>query len=73
MVKLPKRLLRSIIHRIVSPSGAQAEHARYNLVYLARPEHHVFLKRLERNNWRPWKMTRKLRRSVARIGLFGEA
>ena len=40
-------LLRSNIYRIISPPGEQAEHTRYSLVYFARPEDDVLLKRLE--------------------------
>jgi hypothetical protein len=40
-------LLRSNIHRVVSPAGAQAEHTRYSLVYFARPQDNFVLKRLE--------------------------
>jgi isopenicillin N synthase-like dioxygenase len=47
MVKFTNGLLRSNIHRVVSPPGSQAEHTRYSLVYFSRPEDDVFLKRLE--------------------------
>ncbi|EEH06661.1 oxidoreductase [Histoplasma capsulatum G186AR] len=47
MVKFTNGLLRSNIHRVVSPPGAQAETTRYSLVYFARPEDDVILKRLE--------------------------
>lgn len=47
MVKFTNGLLRSNIHRVVSPPGQQAKHARYSLVYFARPEDDVVLKRLE--------------------------
>lgn len=40
-------LLRSNIYRVISPPGEQAEHTRYSLVYFARPEDDVLLKRLE--------------------------
>ncbi|EER38322.1 oxidoreductase [Histoplasma capsulatum H143] len=46
-VKFTNGLLRSNIHRVVSPPGAQAETTRYSLVYFARPEDDVILKRLE--------------------------
>ncbi|KAL4931615.1 putative oxidoreductase, 2OG-Fe(II) oxygenase family [Aspergillus undulatus] len=40
-------LLRSNIHRVVSPPGEQANSTRYSLVYFARPEDDVVLRRLE--------------------------
>lgn len=50
MVKFTNGLLRSNIHRVVSPPGAQAECTRYSLVYFSRPEDDVVLKRLEGSN-----------------------
>lgn len=50
MVKFTNGLLRSNIHRVVSPPGAQADHTRYSLVYFNRPEDDVMLKRLEGSN-----------------------
>lgn len=47
MVKFTNGLLRSNIHRVVSPPGAQASSTRYSLVYFARPEDEVKLKRLD--------------------------
>ncbi|KAL1954382.1 hypothetical protein VTO42DRAFT_1248 [Malbranchea cinnamomea] len=47
LVKFTNGLLRSNIHRVVSPPGAQADFTRYSLVYFARPEDDVLLKRLE--------------------------
>jgi isopenicillin N synthase-like dioxygenase len=47
MVKFTNGLLRSNIHRVVSPPGAQADITRYSLVYFSRPEDEVLLKRLE--------------------------
>ncbi|OAX83322.1 hypothetical protein ACJ72_02322 [Emergomyces africanus] len=47
MVKFTNGLLRSNIHRVVSPPGPQAETTRYSLVYFARPEDDIILKRLE--------------------------
>ncbi|KAG0650099.1 Glutamine hydroxylase [Hyphodiscus hymeniophilus] len=47
MVKFTNGLLRSNIHRVVSPPGDQAKDTRYSLVYFARPEDDVVLKRLE--------------------------
>lgn len=46
MVKFTNGLLRSNIHRVVSPPGSQADTTRYSLVYFARPEDDVPLKRL---------------------------
>lgn len=40
-------LLRSNIHRVVSPPGQQADHTRYSLVYFSRPENEVLMKRIE--------------------------
>lgn len=47
MVKFTNGLLRSNIHRVISPPGAQSDSTRYSLVYFARPEDDVMLKRLE--------------------------
>jgi isopenicillin N synthase-like dioxygenase len=47
MVKFTNGLLRSNIHRVVSPPGEQAKETRYSLVYFARPEDDVVLRRLE--------------------------
>lgn len=47
MVKFSNGLLRSNIHRVKSPPGAQADTTRYSLVYFARPEDDTPLKRLE--------------------------
>jgi isopenicillin N synthase-like dioxygenase len=47
MVKFTNGLLRSNIHRVVSPPGEQAKETRYSLVYFARPEDEVVLRRLE--------------------------
>lgn len=47
MVKFTNGLLRSNIHRVVAPPGAQAEETRYSLVYFARPEDRVMLRRLD--------------------------
>lgn len=50
MVKFTNGLLRSNIHRVVSPPGEQAKETRYSLVYFSRPEDEVILKRLEGSN-----------------------
>ena len=47
MVKFSAGLLRSNLHRVVSPPGAQAELVRHSLVYFCRPEHDVTLRRLK--------------------------
>ncbi|KAJ5492392.1 Oxoglutarate/iron-dependent dioxygenase [Penicillium expansum] len=47
MVKFTNGLIRSNIHRVVAPPGLQAESTRYSLVYFARPEDSVMLRRLE--------------------------
>jgi len=47
MVKFTNGLLRSNIHRVVSPPGLQAQCTRYSLVYFCRPADDVLLKRLE--------------------------
>lgn len=47
MVKFTNGLLRSNVHRVASPPGAQASHTRYSLVYFARPGDEVRLKRLK--------------------------
>lgn len=47
MVKFTNGLLRSNIHRVNAPPGLQADATRYSLVYFARPEDSVVLRRLE--------------------------
>ncbi|KAL4753701.1 hypothetical protein BDW72DRAFT_190907 [Aspergillus terricola var. indicus] len=47
MVKFTNGLLRSNIHRVVSPPGEQADTTRFSLVYFSRPEDDVPLRRLE--------------------------
>ncbi|RAK93869.1 oxidoreductase [Aspergillus costaricaensis CBS 115574] len=47
MVKFTNGLFRSNIHRVVAPPGQQAGFTRYSLVYFARPEDEVPLRRLE--------------------------
>lgn len=47
MVKFSAGILRSNLHRVVSPPGAQAELVRYSLVYFCRPEYEVKLGRLK--------------------------
>ena len=47
MVKFTNGVLRSNVHRVVSPPGDQASITRYSLVYFARPEDDVVLKRLD--------------------------
>ncbi len=47
MVKFTNGLLRSNIHRVVSPPGEQAGCTRYSLVYFARAEDDVLLRRLD--------------------------
>ncbi len=46
MTKFSAGILRSNIHRVISPPGAQADIARYSLVYFTRPEYEVKLKHL---------------------------
>ncbi|TAQ85203.1 hypothetical protein B7494_g6471 [Chlorociboria aeruginascens] len=47
MTKFSNGLLRSNIHRVVSPPGEQAKETRYSLVYFSRPEEEVVLRRLD--------------------------
>ncbi|KZP01751.1 Clavaminate synthase-like protein [Calocera viscosa TUFC12733] len=47
MVKFTAGLLRSNIHRVMSPPGEQADQTRFSLVYFSRPENSVVLKRLK--------------------------
>jgi isopenicillin N synthase-like dioxygenase len=47
MVNFSGGILRSNLHRVVSPPGEQAREVRHSLVYFSRPEHNVILKRLE--------------------------
>jgi isopenicillin N synthase-like dioxygenase len=53
MVKFTNGVLRSNIHRVASPPGAQGDHTRYSLVYFCRPEDDVVLKRLEGSDMIP--------------------
>lgn len=46
LVKFSSSILRSNIHRVVSPPGPQAETTRYSLVYFSRPEDQVLLRPL---------------------------
>jgi len=46
LVKFSAAILRSNIHRVVSPPGLQAETTRYSLVYFSRPEDDVLLRPL---------------------------
>ena len=46
MVKFTAGVLRSNLHRVISPPGMQANLARYSLVYFCRPENDVKLARL---------------------------
>jgi isopenicillin N synthase-like dioxygenase len=46
MVKFSGGILRSNLHRVVSPPGEQAKEIRRSLVYFSRPEHDVVLTRL---------------------------
>lgn len=46
MVKFSAGILRSNIHRVVSPPGVQGDETRYSLVYFSRPEDEVVLKPL---------------------------
>ncbi|OAQ96689.1 hypothetical protein LLEC1_02208 [Akanthomyces lecanii] len=47
LVKFTNGVLRSNIHRVVSPPGAQAQYPRYSIAYFSRPEDDVPLRRLE--------------------------
>lgn len=47
MVKFTNGLLRSNIHRVAAPPGVQGDWTRYSLVYFARPEDNVMLRRLD--------------------------
>jgi isopenicillin N synthase-like dioxygenase len=47
MVKFTNGLLRSNIHRVVSPPGPQASMPRVSIVYFMRPEDSAILKRLD--------------------------
>jgi hypothetical protein len=57
----------------VSPAGAQAEHTRYSLVYFARPEDNLVLKRLESGKISSGKFRRRMKtkKSQVEIGFFG--
>lgn len=47
MVKFTNGLFRSNIHRVAAPPGIQGDSTRYSLVYFARPEDSVMLRRLD--------------------------
>ncbi|KAK7182266.1 hypothetical protein DPSP01_006983 [Paraphaeosphaeria sporulosa] len=47
MVKFSAGILRSNMHRVVAPPGAQEEMVRYSLVYFSRPEYDVKMKRVD--------------------------
>jgi isopenicillin N synthase-like dioxygenase len=47
MVKFSAGILRSNMHRVVAPPGAQENLVRYSLVYFSRPEYDVKMKRIE--------------------------
>ena len=47
LVKFSHGLLRSNIHRVLTPPGRDAGRERYCLVYFSRPEDGVLLRRLE--------------------------
>lgn len=47
MVKFTNGLFRSNIHRVAAPPGIQGDSTRYSLVYFARPEDNVLLRRLD--------------------------
>ncbi|EJU03505.1 Clavaminate synthase-like protein [Dacryopinax primogenitus] len=47
LVKFTAGLLRSNIHRVMSPPGNQASLVRYSLVYFSRPENAVVLKQIK--------------------------
>jgi isopenicillin N synthase-like dioxygenase len=47
MVKFSAGILRSNMHRVVAPPGAQENLVRYSLVYFSRPEYDVKMKRVE--------------------------
>ena len=53
MVKFTNGLFRSNIHRVVAPPGIQGDSTRYSLVYFARPEDNVMLRRLNGSNLIP--------------------
>lgn len=83
MVKFSNGLLRSNIHRVFSPPGAQADCTRYSIAYFNRPNDNVLLKRLDGSNRIPpladgvveepltsqdWTIKRGLGRLVAMAG-----
>lgn len=47
LVKFTNGLLRSNIHRVTAPPGAQGDLTRYSLVYFSKPRDEVSLKRLD--------------------------
>ena len=50
MVKFTRGLLRSNVHRVTYAPGAQAEHPRFSLVYLARPEDKTVMRGLDKGS-----------------------
>ncbi|KAJ5952292.1 Oxoglutarate/iron-dependent dioxygenase [Penicillium vulpinum] len=86
MVKFTNGLFRSNIHRVVAPPGLQARSTRYSLVYFARPEDSVMLRRLEGSdripvmedgqteeemNSKDWIIRRALGHRVGRVNEIG--
>ena len=61
-------LLRSNIHRVISPPGEQADHTRYSLVYFSRPENEVLMQRLEGSQKIP-QLDAESQRDVAEKGI----
>ena len=47
MVKFTAGILRSNMHRVINPPGAQSDCTRMSVVYFSRPEDQVILKILE--------------------------
>lgn len=62
MTKFSAGILRSNIHRVISPPGDQAEYHRYSLVYFTRPEYDVKLRYLGKES----EMIRKQLRDTGR-------
>ena len=47
MVKFARGLLRSNLHRVTNPPGAQAQCTRFSLAYIGRPEDSIIMKGLD--------------------------
>lgn len=72
LVKFSSGILRSNIHRVISPPGVQAEETRFSLVYFSRPEDDVMLRSLKNESKMIMEKVRKDREREGKGGEKGE-